>query len=745
MADVLITPASSSIEFKSGSGDVLVGEIDLNGSSLSYSSSRHLFTGSVVATNFTASVFGTASFSNNSISASYAQNIGNGVTSVAGTTNQILVNGGTSAVIGAATISLPDSLAIAALTSSRHIISSGSLFKAITSSAIPSSSYSNAWVRIARFNINERGTIPVGGFMTQLSLKISVNPFSGTGSYNDEFSSGFFTGSNRGNVADVNIINAGFGNFPSFNVTNAFSYGFPICTRLRSAKDPYGPSAWVVDAFFTSQSLNAIDLARVELTAGRGNVQWELSPNSASYTSSVEFDITTPGIRNANTYVYNFDGDVTSSGEFYGNGIGIGTTVLGTDRIRVLGNISASALTGSLLGTASFANSASNAQSSSWANISSYGFLQGGNSFGTTAILGTNDNNNLSFETSGSTRMTVSSNSHVGIGTTNPSARLDVTLSGSIQGTASNAIILNLQKGSGSVQQYYIYGRTHTGTLNYGVISDQNDHLTENLYFGGTARVSLSSFWATFINNSNYSQGGLSIGTSSLSTGYGMYVNNGAISGSTRILANPSATRYIQVGNTGSSAAINTFFVRMDDNNISYMRIQNLDAAATANHGVGIVPNLSNNTGSDVLTAGGIYWLKENVWTSDTTSYDSYLRLDTTQNNTSAEKMRITSDGNVGIGSTTPVAKIDVVTGSAVAAAKYVGLVGIGGAPSTTNPGQLYILGAGSGSSTFPFKFDAVAMDPTGSAKTINGWLKVRVDNISNFTGSGTYFIPIYV
>ncbi|MBL1434553.1 DUF5011 domain-containing protein [Candidatus Wolfebacteria bacterium] len=53
-------------------------------------------------------------------------------------------------------------------------------------------------------------------------------------------------------------------------------------------------------------------------------------------------------------------------------------------------------------------------------------FQQGGNSFGEEAILGTNDSNNLSFETNGSTRLTITSNGDIGIGTTSPYAKLSV-------------------------------------------------------------------------------------------------------------------------------------------------------------------------------------------------------------------------------------------------------------------------------------------------------------------------------
>jgi hypothetical protein len=87
--------------------------------------------------------------------------------------------------------------------------------------------------------------------------------------------------------------------------------------------------------------------------------------------------------------------------------------------------------TGSLFGTSSWAQ---NALTSSF--ITSTGtnaFIQNGNSFGATALLGTNDNNNLAFETSGSVRMFISSSGRVGIGTITPGHGLDIlTPSGDI-------------------------------------------------------------------------------------------------------------------------------------------------------------------------------------------------------------------------------------------------------------------------------------------------------------------------
>jgi hypothetical protein len=65
-------------------------------------------------------------------------------------------------------------------------------------------------------------------------------------------------------------------------------------------------------------------------------------------------------------------------------------------------------------------------------------------------------------------------------------------------------------------------------------------------------------------------------------------------------------------------------------------------------------------TGTQYFRAGGVVSGREGNY-SVTSLADSYLRFETAANNGNAEHMRITSAGNVGIGTTSPNAKLDVV------------------------------------------------------------------------------------
>jgi hypothetical protein len=95
--------------------------------------------------------------------------------------------------------------------------------------------------------------------------------------------------------------------------------------------------------------------------------------------------------------------------------VGIGTSSP-VAKLQVAGNVSGSSFTSSISNAVGFLGTSSWATNAVTASFVPNAFVQGGNSFGTTALLGTNDANSLAFETNGSTRMTINSGGQVGIG-----------------------------------------------------------------------------------------------------------------------------------------------------------------------------------------------------------------------------------------------------------------------------------------------------------------------------------------
>ena len=312
--------------------------------------------------------------------------------------------------------------------------------------------------------------------------------------------------------------------------------------------------------------------------------------------------------------------------------------------------------TGSLFGTASWAT---NALTASFVNTASTNaFVQNGNSFGATALLGTNDNQSLAFETSGSTRMFINSSSgNVGIGTVTPASTLSVS------------------------------GRVGiSARLRVGATGDPNS--TMEVWGDQTFATSAGGIWSTFVQSTER----LGVGTSSPSSK--VHIRGaGATSGTTAL----------RVENTNASASIIT-----TDDNITYLYqhgtawqnaifyngsngLDNLTLIRNNNPGnnegysialkrsdgtIAAPSNVSSGRGLGLLSFSGYHTgdyrqgaiISTAVDSSalSSTSMPTRLAFSTSPSGsaTSVERMRIDSSGNVGIGITSPTFRLDV-SGSA--------------------------------------------------------------------------------
>jgi hypothetical protein len=120
------------------------------------------------------------------------------------------------------------------------------------------------------------------------------------------------------------------------------------------------------------------------------------------------------------------------------------------------------AATSSYVVTAQTASYVLQAQSASFATNATGAFIQGGNSFGATATLGTNDLQNLTLETNNLSRLFISASGRVGLGTDTPTGSLDIAFNPS-----SGSLIMKLASTTTPLDNFTI----SNATTNTGVFS----------------------------------------------------------------------------------------------------------------------------------------------------------------------------------------------------------------------------------------------------------------------------------
>jgi hypothetical protein len=334
--------------------------------------------------------------------------------------------------------------------------------------------------------------------------------------------------------------------------------------------------------------------------------------------------------------------------------------------------------TGSLLGTASFATTASFINSGT-----TNAFVQGGNSFGATALIGTNDNQNFAIETNGSTKVTVDTSGNVGIGNTSPSTFGGGGLTLGSTTTGLNLIINSSNAGNNGLIQFI--DTAGSSALQIGATTNEQyffGYGNRNMFFytNGTLRMTISG-----------SNGNVGIGTTA--PAYRLHVLDSANFGTVAIgnitfptlLTSNASTGEFRIDNRSSnSGGYISFFPagQATSPGTEAMRI-----ATSGNVGIGTTSpsyrletvttgtlgfRLSTSTSTvgnpqiDLFDSGRS---QETVISStDGTTVGTYiasftnhpLLLGTNAGSSPTARLAISTGGNIGIGTVSPGDRLDV-------------------------------------------------------------------------------------
>jgi len=273
-------------------------------------------------------------------------------------------------------------------------------------------------------------------------------------------------------------------------------------------------------------------------------------------------------------------------------------------------------------------------------------FKQGGNSFGTSGSLGTNDNNNLSFLTSGSNRIIISSFGNVSI-----SKSLDITQNLTINGeTSILSTLYDASLSAGSTNQFL--RSNNTSGVQWTTI--QIPHISGLANFTSSVSSSLNSLNNytssnnVVINNFSVYSSSMNIYTGSLNTTINLLnISTGSLNSYTSS-NNTSITNLNQVSSsfktytsslniwTGSiSSSLNSLNSYTSSNNTS---ITNLNTFTSS---------INSLTGSYFKQGGNSFGQSGSIGTLD----NNNLHLITS----GSTRIFVSSSGAIGLGTLTPI------------------------------------------------------------------------------------------
>jgi hypothetical protein len=275
------------------------------------------------------------------------------------------------------------------------------------------------------------------------------------------------------------------------------------------------------------------------------------------------------------------------------------------------------------------------------------GWLNGGNAFGVNASLGTTDNRPLSILTNNSPAMTISQNGYIGIGTASPTYPLVVTP------TAGYAAQFNgngIWVGSNTAYEHSrIYAAGGSGYHVTSVFSTANTAVLDLGRWNGNQLAYMSGIG---------SNGDLvfSIDANNDSTDRGFYITKDGGGPSAVNLASGALLSVMESGNVGiGTTNPGKKLEIVDSPSILPLKISPSSWSASDYTGIAFAPN--------GVEKAGIFFRESDSYTSWNRG-DLIFALDAAPDAgpvaVTDEKMRISTDGNVGIGATNPSYPLDV-------------------------------------------------------------------------------------
>ena len=561
--------------------------------------------------------------------------------------------------------------------------------------------------------------------------------FSGTGNHDITASAGTLrfgaatlTGAITGNSQNITGLNNLTGVTSTFStsittplLTNAGNLTLSATGANNILFSTNGTERWRVTSTGILQSNGAQTIqtsnANLTLATGGGNGHVLLMPNG---TGNV-------GINNASpAYKLDVTGDINFTGALRANGTA-GTT-------------------GQVLVSQGTSNPV-------WSDISGAiggdAWLQGGNSFGATGILGTNDNYDLQFETNNTTRMTIDTSGDVGIGTTNPGAKLETAGAISMTtgyGTISSTDIRNPTLGGRGTSP-------NAGSLAFGDNTGWKYHIGTSVTGTFTPRV-------TFVDSGNVGIGNTAP-TSLLSVGSSSQFQ---VDSSGRMVRIDGVAHTIDDVSGNLTLTSNSTTISLNDN-VTFAGTTTLNGLTYTWPGSQTANYVLSTNGSGTLTwvaadaaaAGSIYWtLTDEQLHPKNASWHDLMIGGTSTASAKFFAQANTGDGyfsgELGLGTTTPTAKLDIQATPSVYTSE-VGNIRISNANDTTE--KLYLgfdnnLGTyGSGyvqSSKTSTAWLPTLINPNGGYVGINNTSPSRAlhveDNSGIYVGDGTKNIQIF-